>query len=441
MTHTIGIIGPGPSIERILAAAAAIDAEGIEFSSFAYDDESEIGPILERNKGAVSGWLFSGPVPYLIAKPQLAADDTADYCRSLGAGFYMACLQVAREHNAILRRFSVDVAEGAMDIEAMLEETGLACDEVYVKQYGGDYDPEEINQFHLQLWQEGKIDAVVTPLRRTFYFLQRQGVPVYHLTLTRKELQQSLEMIVEKVRASYFKNTQVGSLVIEIGRYDEVIARAKTPYELQYAELKLKQVLLPLCKRLDGYLLEKGQGVYEIFSSRGAVEQELTALREVLAEMAETLAVAVPISAGIGFAGTVFAAEINANRALHHARGKEHAKIMIVQEDGVIVEALQGSESLRYAYQSADPELLAKLHQAMVGVRTYRKLEGTVRRMGWASFTVSKLAGQLSVTERNVRRIIMGLHDVGLVEVCGEEAAGMRGRPSKIYRLRNKKPL
>ncbi len=434
MTHRIGIIGPGPSIERILSVAQVVDVAGIEFVPFPYEDECEIASILQKNKGLVRGWLFSGPVTYLIAKNHLAADDAVDYCKSLGAGFYMACLQVAHRHGGILRRFSVDVFEGAMDIENMLEESGLGWDEVYIKKYAQHYDAEEVNRFHLQLWEAGKIDGVVTPLRSVFYHLQRQGVPVYHLTLTKQEIQQSLQMIVEKVRSSYFKNTQVASILLEIGRYDEVAAKSKTPYALQYAELKLKQVLLPFCQKVDGYLLEKGLGVYEIFSSRGAVEQELAMLRAVIDEMAEVLAFDVPIAAGIGFAGTVFAAEINANRGLHNARGSEAGQIVIVQDDGVIVEAM-AEQSVCYDYQSNDEALLAKLHQAEVGIKTYRKIESTIRRLGWLRFTVSQLAAQLSVTERNVRRIVSGLQNVGLIEVEGEEAAPSRGRPSKIYRL------
>ncbi len=434
MKHKIGIIGPGPSIERILSVAEALDADGIEFAAFSYEDECEITDILAKNKGLVRGWLFSGPVPYLIAKDKFGMEEAVDYCKSLGAGFYMACLQVAHRHGVVLRRFSVDVFEGAMDIENMLEETGIDKIEVHIKKYAHDYDPEEVNRFHLQLWQTEQIDGVITPLRRVFYYLQSQGVPVYHLTLTKQEIRQSLQMIVEKVRAAYFKDTQVGSVLLEIGRYDEIVARSKTPYDLQYAELKLKQVLLPFCKNIDGYLLEKGMGVYEIFSSRGAVEQEVAMLKKVIAEMAEIVGLEVPIAAGIGFASTVFAAEINANRGLRNARERSNGPIVIVQDDGVIVEA--GCEQeLRYAYQSNDAELLNKLHQAEVGIKTYRKIEGTIRRLGWLRFTVSQLAGQLSVTERNVRRIITGLQSVGLLEVDGEEAASSRGRPSKIYRF------
>ena len=80
--------------------------------------------------------------------------------------------------------------------------------------------------------------------------------------------------------------------------------------------------------------------------------------------------------------------------------------------------------------------MLENLHKAAVGIKTFRKIEATVERMKWNTFTVAQLASQLSVTEQNIRRIISSLCSVGLVAVAGEEFAATRGRPGKIYRLK-----
>ena len=435
MVRRIGIIGPTASVKRILEVAQDIEA-GIEFFPFPFEDENRIIPILQENIGRVNGWLFSGPVTYVIAQEQIVMDDSMMFCQPMGAGFYNACLQVAFERQVTLKRLSVDMLAGVMDIEKALQETGLPWQDIYVHYFSVGYDCQEIIQFHLQLWQEGKIDAVVTVLRNVYNALQKIGVPVYQLTLTRQEIYQSLKMLAEKVKAAYFKNTQVCSVLIGINQYEEMIEKAKSPYQLQELEWKLKGIVLPLCQKLDGYLLEKGNGMYEIFSSRGVAEQEIVILQDALEQLAGTIAGDVSVAAGIGFGATVFAAEVSAHRALRHGRGKAGRGIVIVQDDGVIVEAANQPQELRCDFYSSDSELLKKLHQAGVGVKTYKKIAIAAGRMGRDTFTVAQLAAQLSVSAQHIRRILTGLCIAGLAEYVGDESVIANGRPGKIYRLR-----
>ncbi|MHC1718647.1 MAG: hypothetical protein AB9883_08390 [Acidaminococcaceae bacterium] len=434
MKYKIGIIGATKSVERIMTVSREFE-DGIKFIPLPFEDEKEIQPILHNNKRKVDGWLFSGPLPYAIAKEHFKNEDNVSYCQSSGAGLYINCLQIAFKNETSLPRISVDMFESLMDIEQTIKETGLPLDGVYIKYYDQKYDLEEITQFHLRLWQEGKTDGAITALRTVFHNLEAQNVPVYALTLTKQEIYQSLKIITEKVKTSYFKTTQVGSVIIAINQYEEVIEKAKSLSMLQNLEWKLKGVLLPLCNSLNGYLLEKGSGVYEIFSSRGAIEQELTTLRETIQQMGIAINFDVSVRAGVGFGDTVSNAEFNAYRALRNIDEKTDGGLIIIRDDGGIVEAASQEKEVSYDYYSNDSSLLEKLHKAAVGIKTFRKIEATVERMKWDTFTVAQLASQLSVTEQNIRRIISSLNAVELVVVAGEEFAATRGRPGKLYRL------
>ena len=434
MKYKIGIIGATQSVERIMIVSREFE-DGIKFVPLPFESEKEMPEILHTNKRKVDGWLFSGPLPYAIAKEHFETEDNVSFCESSGAGLYINCLQVVFKNGTSVPRISVDMFESLMDIEQTVKETGLPLDEVYIKYYNKQYDLEEITQFHLRLWQEGKTDGAVTALRAVFLKLQEQGVPVYALTLTKQEIYQSLKIITEKVKTSYFKTTQVGSVIIALNQYEEVIEKAKSLSMLQNLEWKLKGVLLPLCSSLNGYLLEKGSGVYEIFSSRGAIEQELTTLRETIQQMGIAINFDVSVRAGVGFGETVSHAEFNAYRALRNIDEKTDGGLVIIRDDGGIVEAASHEKQVSYDYYSNDEELLEKLHKAAVGIKTFRKIEATLERMKSETFTVAQLASQLSVTEQNIRRILSGLCSAGLVVVAGEEFAATRGRPGKLYRL------
>lgn len=434
MKYKIGIIGATHSVERIMAVSRKFD-DGIKFIPLPFENEKEIQTILHNHKRKVDGWLFAGPLPYAIAKEHLKNEDNVSYCQSVGAGLYINCLQVAYKNKTSLPRISVDMYESLMDIEQTIKETGLPLDGVYIKYYDQKYDLEEITKFHLRLWQEGNTDGAITALRTVFHNLEAQNVPVYALTLTKQEIYQSLKIITEKVKTSYFKTTQVGSVIIAINQYEDVIEKAKSLSMLQNLEWKLKGVLLPLCNSLNGYLLEKGSGVYEIFSSRGVIEQELSTLRETIQQMSIAINFDVSVRAGVGFGETVSNAEFNAYRALRNIDEKTDKGLIIIRDDGGIVEAASQEKEVSYDYYSNDETLLKKLHKAAVGIKTFRKIEATVERMKWDTFTVAQLASQLSVTEQNIRRIISGLNAVELVVVAGEEFAATRGRPGKLYRL------
>ena len=101
----------------------------------------------------------------------------------------------------------------------------------------------------------------------------------------------------------------------------------------------------------------------------------------------------------------------------------------------MIVEAVNQLKELRYTYYSSDADLLEKLHQAEVGVKTYQKIITAVGRMGRDVFTVAQLAEQLSVSAQHIRRILTGLCAAGLAEYAGEESFVTNGRPGKMYRL------
>lgn len=436
MKYKIGIIGATQSVEKILEVSRDFE-DGIRFLPFPFENEAKIEGLIKRNLKKVDGWLFSGPLPYAIAREYFDSEENLSYCQSLGAGLYINCLQIAHEQKTSLPRISVDMYESLLNIEQTVKETGLPMKDFHIKYYNKDYDIEDITGFHLKAWREGKTDGAITAFRSVYNNLRSQGVAVFHLTLTRQEIYQSLKIITEKVKTSYFKTTQVASVIIAINQYEDVIEKAKSLAMMQNMEWKLKGALLPLCNNLNGYLLEKGSGVYEIFSSRGSIENELEMLRETMLKMGDAVSFDVSVRAGVGFGETVSNAEYNAYRALRNIDDKTKGGLIIIRDDKGIVEAAGQENKVSYDYYSNDEELLKKLHKAAVGIKTFRRIEATVQRLKWDAFSVAQIAVQLSVTEQNIRRIMSSLLAAGVVEEAGEEFLAARGRPAKLYRLKN----
>lgn len=433
----IGVISSSVgTIERIINVAKAMDGiKKVEFMAFPYVEIEEVPGILNENKTKVAGWIFSGPNPYTAAKPYLGKDDNAVFCNVTGTEIFKCILEMICERKSTALRISMDCPNS--DILTNKESVGelnVAREMVLFYEYTIPFVVDDIIQEHVKRWKSGEIDGVVTTLHAVHMALEKHHLPVRRLMVTTTSIRQAVSVLMEKLNGLYFKNSQVGLEIIKINNFEKLIERAGDSYKLQMMELKIKERLIYLCREINGYLSEKGNGHYEIFSSRGLLEQHVQVLQDIIDEI--SLSMDIDIVAGIGFAATVFTAQLNACRAVRQGESKGAKGIVIVDDDGRVVEAVGQERELKYRVFSEDKVLLEQLNKANVGIKTYQRIVAAVQKMGWENFTAPMLAIQLDMTDRNVRRILTGLLKADLVECIGEEAFSTRGRPTRKYQLK-----
>jgi len=433
--YKIGVVGPPPSVERILEVAGEFEHE-IEFVPIPYEDAKSVSGIVAERNWEFNGWFFSGPIPYTIAKNVLSPEANIVYCPPTGANLYRCFIRMSIDHGEVVKSVSVDMIDSVQKyLHESLHELDIPLEDHHVLTYDENYDAQKITQYHLDLWKAGKTQGAFTTLSSVERALKAEGIPVYRVLMTKMEIKQVMEIVIEKAKSSYFKDTQIGVEIIELEEMDKIAERSKTRFHLQHLELKIRQTLLLLCEKLDGSLLANGNGRYQIFSTRGAIQREIEMLRHTVRQL--SLDADVPVAVGVGFGETAFSAENNARKAIQHAKERPEFGIVIVQDDGVILESVGEADQLSYSYRSNDKELLEKLNKANVSIKTYNKIEALVQRMGWSAFTTTDIAEYLSMTVRNAQRIMGSLCEYDLAELIGEEQQGVRGRPKKMYTLKN----
>lgn len=427
----VGVVGPKQSVERILDLAKEFD-QGMNFIAYPYKETKETESIVLENDAYVDYWLFSGPIPYTVAKNALGSAKRMEYIYPTESSIYKGFLEMVYTQGKLLDRVSVDMLSSTKFMEDSLKNVKISVSDLYVKTFEANIDPGELLDFHLGLWKEKKTEGAMTCYPTVYQSLKEAGIPAYWITPSQMEIYQTVRVFVEKVKTSYFKDTQIGIEMIEVEHFDRIKESAKTPYHLQYLELRLKESLIKLCEQLDGSLLEQGHGRYVIFSSRGTIEREIPVLRETVQYLSREADTTVAV--GIGFGETAFSAEMNAHRALRQSKEKEVRGIVIVQDDGTIIEWAGQEEELIYSYRADDKETMEKLKKGNISVKTYKKLDALLQKMGWTVFTTKDVAKYLQMSERNAQRIVADLSEVGLAECTGEESP-TRGRPTKRYRL------
>ncbi|WP_458120394.1 GTP cyclohydrolase IIa [Paenibacillus sp. Z6-24] len=434
MTYRLGVIGPQPSVDHILEVTRNM-AEDAQFIPFVYNHPQEIPGILEQNRPGLKGWFFSGPVPMSAARPYLREAELSVYCKPAGSGLYRGMVQMLMSQQIGSRPYSIDMVRSEdIDLHESLAELGIVTERLYMHIFDAMEDPETIIDFHLQLWKSGKSAAALTCMHFIYNGLQKHGMPVYRLTITRQDIRQAAELLIQQARSSYFKDTQIGMQMIEADLMTLSNRTGRGRYSIQYAELQMQQRMLELCERIDGVMMPHGIGSYQLISTRGAIERELPELRRAVGKL--ELELDIPVSVGIGYGDTAFTAGNHAILALQHVRSRQQPMLVIMQDNGDIREMVKDEAQWSYASRSVDPSLLALLNEAGISVKTYSRIEALTRHLNWDGFTTSQLSQQLSMTIRNAQRIMSSLCRIGLAEVEGEEQQSVRGRPRKIYRLR-----
>ncbi|WHY57522.1 hypothetical protein [Peribacillus simplex] len=431
--YKIGLVGLKTSIEQILILAEDYKHE-LEFISLPYAKTEEVENIVKEHDSNVHAWLFSGPLPYEIAKKTLGTDKIMVHVPATESGFYKSLLEMIYDQGKIIEHLSIDTMSSNNISEEALSQLNIKTQRIYTKVFDElDVDTDELLHFHLNLWNKGKTEGAFSCFPSVCEALREKGIPAYRMSISKMEVRQTLRILSEKVKTSYFKDTQIGVEIIEVEYFNKVAEEMKTPYHLQYLELRLKEMLIQLGEKINGSFSEKGNGRYMIFSSRGAIEREIITLEDTIQKLA--FEADTPVTVGIGFGETAYSAEINAFRAIQHSKGMKKREIVIIQDDGKIIESPGKKKELQYDTRSHDKLLIEKLKNGNISVKTYKKISALVQRMGWSDFTTKDLATHLEMTERNVRRIVADMCEVDLAQCIGEEANATRGRPSKIYRL------
>jgi Predicted transcriptional regulator len=422
----VGVVGPMVSVENILKTGKEF-LPAMSYIPFPYKVAFDIPDIIKAHDHEVDQWFFSGPLGYEYACKHLGRRANFSYCMIIGAGFYQSCLEVAATGKSLINSISVDIFCPSLMAQSV-RELSKHLGQIYGKEYSVDFTIDELVDFHLKLWEEGKIVGAFSSIYAVAEVLQKKGVPAFFTTLSTMEIYQSLFITYELVQNRYFKSSQVGRMILEIADFNSWTAQFHSPYELQDAELTLQKRLLPIGQLLDGFLIKSGNGRFEIFTSRGLIEQNIGKIEHHLNLLSQEFQIT--LLGGVGFGATSFTAELNASKGLHSCK----QGIVIVDENGKISEGNRESK-ISYTESSKNLFLLEKLEEANVSIRTYQKIKAITEQLGGnRDFSADQIAKRMGVTERNIRRILSGLLRANLVEIAGKVAAG-RGRPTQLYRF------
>ena len=257
--------------------------------------------IILSNDQQVDFWLFSGYIPYMIAKKILVSDENLVYIFSTESSIYKGIMELSYSQGKLLNQVSMDMFQPTHNAEGEgVQQLKMTMKGLYLKTFDVTIDPNELFHFHYDLWKQKRTEGALTCYPTVHQALIEAGVPAYWMSPTQIEIFQTIRIFFEKIKTSYYKETQIGVVMIEVVDFDNVKEKMKKPYQIHYLELRLKELLIQLCENLGGSLFEQGNGRYTIFSSRGVIEGEIQNIREKMESLSIEANTAAAVGIGFG---------------------------------------------------------------------------------------------------------------------------------------------
>ncbi|MDQ7864758.1 hypothetical protein RCO48_37670 [Peribacillus frigoritolerans] len=198
--------------------------------------------------------------------------------------------------------------------------------------------------------------------------MKKENVPVYKINMTKMEIRQAVKILIEKAKSTYFKDSQIGVEIIEIDQFDQFVDEVNIRYHLQHLELKIKQTLLTFCEKIRWIPHRKMEtAAIKYLVHERQLNGKLAACKVLFNNW--------PLRWMFLLQSVlVLVKRLHRQKSMPARRSviqkkKESSGIVVIQEDGVMIESVGQEEQLAYTFRSNDKELLDKLNQANISVK------------------------------------------------------------------------
>lgn len=424
--YKVAVVGPQVSVERILSITDDFSTH-LSFVPLIYKTATETSTIMTSYYNQFDFFLLSGPIPYELAKKAVADPSKLFAIDLLETGFYKALLNLTNHVQKIIRKLSIDILNTSNVVDVSLDQLKITTEKIYVKTFEAEIDYLELYEHHLELWNTGKIEGVLTCYPEVMELLKEQGVPAEWISTTKLETKQVVSRIEQEAQVSFVLRTQIGVCIIDVDTKVYKEQSDQLSYDIQLENLKMNEELLLLSREMNGSFFSISDGKYMIFSSRGEIVDNIQIINAAIRNLKFSWNRI--ITAGIGFGDSALKAELHARKAIHMSQ-MENEEIVLIDHFGNLLDVPTEHGII------LDNELLEKLNAQNISVQVFNQLRDIIRRKKWSQFNSKDIALEFKMGNRNAQRLLRSLTESKVIRQVGEEKSVLRGRPSKLYEMK-----
>ncbi|GII92435.1 hypothetical protein [Sinosporangium siamense] len=399
MGIVIGVVGPHDLVDDV--AGICEEQPGVSALRLDYDHESQAPAIVEAHAASVEGWLFTGIVPYMLARDADALTRPAAFVDYSGATLLSALVRLQHEGHDVTT-LSIDTLAAA-DVTATFTEAGLPTDNVRILPYRAEMTSKNAIAFH----RRGPEHPAVTCLSSVHEALRGER-HVLRLAPSVHSVRVALRQLLLTAKGQVQEDAQIALGLIEVEN-DEGLLREATA--------------------LGGTLAAFRGGTYLLVTTRGPLH-DATGGFSGLPMLARLACHNKTVRVGFGLGRSSAEAESLARRALGRARriGDVAAVLSLRADTEIVLDSVTTSPP-------GEQNLSVIARRVGLSVPTLAKLLEARAAAGGEPLTTKEIAERLAVQQRTARRMLHRLELAGLAERMGNLTSGTSGRPLTLYRL------
>lgn len=432
----IGVIGPSDSTALALAVAAdeGLSDQVVGRSYGSVEEARDLALELDRICQVV---LFTGRVPYALARAGEDLRAALRYVPHSGADLYRTLVHLLREFRGELPRISLDTIPRAVVREAYVD-LGLESPE-HILSLTPEGDPErirptaEIVAFHLERFRAGDVDVCVTCLGEVDRELRAAGVRTWRIAHTRAVLRDALHQAELAARLAITETTQPAAVLVRLADPPDGSTGDAGSHDAQRRGSRLREAALDLAERLQGRLAELDAATFIVHTNRGTVEGAVSRLLAGHGGPLDPERLPPELRVGVGMGATVPGAEENARSAL--MMGARDGDLYVAHADGAVVRASRDRPAETFHLRAIDGASLRIARELGLGPLALSRLTQALRQVDASAVTAAELAQAYGIEARSARRLMTALQRAGIATRLGRQGGPRAGRPQTVYRV------
>jgi hypothetical protein len=425
----IGIIGPGDSVDKVINVINEY-YPFVEPIAYKKEKVEEVMEIIDDSIYKADGLLFTGIAVLGEAEKYSKLNKPYEAIMRNDSSIMKTFWEIKNDNKPI-KRVSIDIVEENL-VNEIADEFGIKIENIYTMPYQSGISEKEYVKRHVQLWEEGKVDIIISGLGAAYNELKERNLPVYRLNMTVPLIKVTMQNLINKVRTSEIKANQIAIQILKI-------KNLKTQITSQYDNLikknSVEKELINYVKEVQGSFFQLGTDKYIIFGTRRTLEDDVI-INDLLKIVENFETNGITIYSGMGFGNTGWNAEYNAITALEIAEKSSNAAFYIIDENNKIRGPINDSNENNYDLQVYDEKINEIAKKIGVSATYLSKLVSIMKKTNQNTFSSDTFGHYLGVTQRSGRRLLEKFICAGYAEVVTTTVDKGIGRPKKIVEMK-----
>lgn len=282
----------------------------------------------------------------------------------------------------------------------------------------------------LQKWEQGQVDYVLSRYSTLLPLMEEMGIPCSFIYPTDYQLSSAIKECLDAIAMADMKEYMPAVAAVFKSTVEESIMLSE---DMDIDVLALQKALLEFNKEyVTDYQLQKYLNGFYIFTNLKTVNRITNHLTHCSLSTFLKKHLNFQTDISYGFAKDMGQAKSHAASALKASIREHH--VYAINEAGSLIGPLDTDREPLAIYELTPllEEIASRSHLSPL---TIQRLKTIIDANDSPDITIAELSDKLGVKQRNANRILSNLLQSGDAEINGVRTSGIKGRPTKVYRL------